>query len=52
MAEKKVKEPLFYIQQPSFQFPETRMQTVYSSRKAELDRKLEQKKVYRNPQTK
>ncbi|USK51295.1 spore coat CotO family protein [Bacillus sp. CMF12] len=43
MAEKKVKEPLFYIQQPSFQFPETRMQTVYSSRKAELDRKQEQK---------
>ncbi|WP_264736922.1 spore coat CotO family protein [Cytobacillus firmus] len=43
MAEKKLKEPLFYIQQPSFQFPETRMQTVYSSRKAELDRKQEQK---------
>ncbi|MDF2039323.1 CotO family spore coat protein [Cytobacillus oceanisediminis] len=43
MAEKKEKEPLFYIQQPSFQFPETRMQTVYSSRKAELERKQEQK---------
>ncbi|MCS0791725.1 spore coat CotO family protein [Cytobacillus firmus] len=49
MAEKKVKEPLFYIQQPSFQFPETRMQTVYSSRKAELDRKLEQKESVPEP---
>ncbi|WP_026583734.1 CotO family spore coat protein [Bacillus sp. J33] len=39
MAGEKEKEPLFYIQQPKFQFPETRMQTVYSSRKAELDRK-------------
>ncbi|MBN8199155.1 CotO family spore coat protein [Bacillus sp. NTK034] len=43
MAEKKEKEPLFYIQQPSFKFPETKMQTVYSSRKAELERKQEQK---------
>ncbi|KON89402.1 hypothetical protein AF332_23035 [Sporosarcina globispora] len=42
MAEKREKEPLFYIQQPNFQFPENRMQTVYSSRKAELERKREQ----------
>lgn len=42
MAEKKEKEPLFYIQQPNFQFPETKMQTVYSSRTAELDRKKKQ----------
>ncbi|GLB58933.1 spore coat CotO family protein [Cytobacillus sp. NCCP-133] len=39
MAEKKEKEPLFYIQQPNFQFPESKMQTVYSSRKAELESK-------------
>lgn len=42
MTEKKEKEPLFYIQQPNFQFPENKMQTVYSSRKAELERKNKQ----------
>ncbi|MBT2688316.1 hypothetical protein J7I93_08995 [Bacillus sp. ISL-47] len=42
MAEKKEKQPLFYIQQPNFQFPETKMQTVYSSRKAELENKNKQ----------
>lgn len=39
MTEKQEKEPLFYIQQPNFQFPKTQMQTVYSSKKAEMDRK-------------
>nr|WP_251025782.1 CotO family spore coat protein [Bacillus sp. ISL-47] len=42
VAEKKEKQPLFYIQQPNFQFPETKMQTVYSSRKAELENKNKQ----------
>ncbi|KML45960.1 MULTISPECIES: CotO family spore coat protein [Bacillaceae] len=39
MTEKREKEPLFYIQQPNFQIPENRMQTIYSSRKAEQERK-------------
>ncbi|USK40308.1 spore coat CotO family protein [Cytobacillus firmus] len=39
MTEKREKEPLFYIQQPNFQIPENRMQTIYSSRKAEKERK-------------
>lgn len=42
MTEKREKEPLFYIQQPNFQIPENRMQTIYSSRKAEQERKQKQ----------
>ncbi|MED1908097.1 CotO family spore coat protein [Cytobacillus firmus] len=42
LTEKREKEPLFYIQQPNFQIPENRMQTIYSSRKAEQERKQKQ----------
>ncbi|MBP2241195.1 hypothetical protein J2Z40_001757 [Cytobacillus eiseniae] len=41
MANKKQKEPLFYIQQPTLQFPKTNMQESYSSRKAEMQRKAQ-----------
>jgi hypothetical protein len=42
VTDKKEMEPLFYIQQPILKFPENKMQTVYSSRKAELERKKRQ----------
>lgn len=42
MTEKREREPLFYIQQPNFQIPENRMQTIYSSRKAEQECKQKQ----------
>lgn len=42
MTEKREREPLFYIQQPNLQFPENRMQTIYSSRKAERERNEKQ----------
>ncbi|WP_180968082.1 CotO family spore coat protein [Cytobacillus massiliigabonensis] len=36
MTKRKEKEPLFYIQQPTFQFPSIKMQETYSSKRAEL----------------
>ncbi|MFE8696396.1 CotO family spore coat protein [Cytobacillus sp. FJAT-53684] len=39
MVKKKQKEPLLYIQQPSFQFPKVKMQETYSSRRAEMQAK-------------
>ncbi|WP_313804530.1 CotO family spore coat protein [Cytobacillus sp.] len=35
MTKRKEKEPLFYIQQPTFQFPTIKMQETYSSKRAE-----------------
>lgn len=41
MTKRKEKEPLFYIQQPTFQFPSIKMQETYSSKRAESLKKAQ-----------
>jgi hypothetical protein len=41
MTKRKEKEPLFYIQQPTFQFPTIKMQETYSSKRAESIKKAQ-----------
>ncbi|MED3572357.1 CotO family spore coat protein [Cytobacillus praedii] len=45
MTKRKEKEPLFYIQQPTFQFPTIKMQETYSSKRAEPLEKAQMNKL-------
>lgn len=45
MTKRKEKEPLFYIQQPTFQFPTIKMQETYSSKKAESQKNAQKKEL-------